>query len=63
MTESMLTEIHADLEVLKKDVAQLKAVLLGEGEINETVKQRIENYKKYGTKGFFSQEAIEKEFA
>ena len=35
-----------------------KTTVFGVGKLNGTVKQRIENYKKYGTKEFFSQEGL-----
>ena len=63
MSEVTLQEIHSDLEVLKKDVADLKAALLGdEGELTELAKVRIDRYLKEGAKGFVSQEQVEKEF-
>ena len=63
MTEATLQEIHEDLEVLKRDVAELKSAILGEGELNDIVKARLAHYLQQGTKGVVSQEEIERKFA
>lgn len=63
MTAVSLNEIHDDLEVLKRDMAELKAAMLGdEGELTDWAKQRIENYLKKGTHKIISQKEIEKRF-
>ncbi|MCX6709058.1 MAG: hypothetical protein NTW67_05440 [Candidatus Woesearchaeota archaeon] len=63
MTELTLQEIHEDLELIKHDMADLKAALLGdEGKLSDWAKERIESYLKKGAKGFVSQEQMEKDF-
>lgn len=63
MTDVTLREIHEDLELLKRDVADLKTALLDdEGRLSDWAKERIERYLKEGPKGFVSQEEMEKEF-
>lgn len=64
MTEVTLREIHADLEALKQDVADLKTALLGdEGRLSDWAKERIERYLKECPQGIVSQEEMEKEFS
>ncbi len=63
MTETDIMHMHEDLEILKKDVAEIKAALLNEeGELSGWVKERLELYVKEPRDRFISQEYIEKEF-
>jgi len=63
MTETDIMHLHEDLEILKKDVAEIKAALLNEeGELSGWTKERVELYTKEPRKKFISQEDIEKEF-
>jgi len=62
MTEVTLKEIHEDIELLKRDVSDLKVALLGEGELSSWAKDRVRRYLKEGLKGVVSQKQMEKEF-
>ena len=63
MTETEISDIHGDLEILKRDVAEIKEVLLGaEGELAFLVKERVTMYTENKKRKFISQEEIEKEF-
>ena len=63
MTETDIMQMHEDLEILKKDVAEIKAALLNEeGELSDWAKERVELYTKEPRNEFISQEDIETEF-
>ncbi|MBI2151106.1 hypothetical protein HYU21_00040 [Candidatus Woesearchaeota archaeon] len=64
MIEAEIKHIHSDLETLKKDVAELKSILLkGEGELSDWAQERILNFLTEKNKKLISQEEIEKEFS
>lgn len=63
MSNVTLEEMHGDLEMLKRDIADIKSALfVDEGNLSEWVKERIESYLKSGPSGFVSQDQMEKEF-
>lgn len=63
MSETLLRTIHADLEILKRDVSELKdAIFSEEGELSEWAKARLTRYVKFGAKKTISQQEVEKEF-
>lgn len=63
MSETLLRTIHADLEILKRDVSELKdAIFSEEGELSEWAKERLTRYAKIGAKKSVTQQAVEKEF-
>lgn len=63
MADVLLEEIHGDLEVLKKDVAEIKRALFGdEGILSPWAMERIDSYLKKGHRGFVSQSEVENEF-
>ena len=64
MAEAELQHIHQDLEILKRDVAELKTALLGtEGQLSDWAKIRIESYLRNPQRRFVSQADMEKEFS
>lgn len=63
MSDALLEEIHGDLEILKRDIADIKSAIFGdEGKLSEWAKERVESYLKSKPSGFVSQEDMEKEF-
>lgn len=63
MSEALLRTIHADLEILKRDVSELKGVILSEeGRLSQWAKGRLTKYVKFGSKKTVSQHDVEKEF-
>lgn len=63
MAEAVIQEIHDDLEILKRDVSEIKEALFGkEGELSEWARARVDTYLKTGQKSRVSQQAVEKKF-
>ena len=64
MTQTeMLTKIHEDLELLKKDVAEIKQVIWIEPELREEVKQKVLEARERMANGkFVRNEDMLKEF-
>lgn len=63
MIEAEIKHMHNDLEAVKKDIAELKSVLLrGEGELSDWAQERVLTFLTDKNKKFISQDEIEKEF-
>ncbi len=46
MTQAEIKHIHEDLEILKKDIALIKHILVEEGELTNEAKKRLETARK-----------------
>ena len=61
--DEVLHKIHEDLELLKKDVAEIKEVILIEPELREEVKAKVAEARKRVSQGnFVRHEDLLKEF-
>jgi len=63
MADVSLQEIHEDLEVIKRDVLQLKEALLGEeGELSDWARERLGKYAANGPKKLTPHDELERTF-
>ena len=59
----ILTKIHEDLELLKKDMAEIKEVIRFEPELRNEIRQQVKEARERIAKGeFISNKDILKEF-
>ena len=65
MSDDTIEEMHTDIEIIKRDVANIKSAIFGnEGKLSNWAKKRVEQFIKNRplSSGNTSQEQMEKEF-
>lgn len=63
METTVLNKIHEDLELLKKDVSEIKTAINLEPELREEIKQQVKGARERIAKGkFVSNDEMLKEF-
>ena len=60
MTETEIKHIYEDMEIVKKDIALIKHILIEEGELTEEAVKDLEEARKTPKKEYISHEELKK---
>ena len=60
MTETEIKHIYDDMEIVKKDIALIKHILIEEGELTEEAVKDLEEARKTPKKEYISHEELKK---
>ena len=60
MTEIEIKHIYEDMEIVKKDIALIKHILIEEGELTEEAVRDLEEARKTPKKEYISHEELKK---